>query len=112
MAVTGPQGIVGVVVAVSDNYSKVMSLLNRNSKVSSMLKKDNVTGSVEWDGNDPSYLTLKGIPRSAKVVKGDTVLTSNYSAMARSKWQSAMRSQQRALSRLLSEFLSPLFLIF
>lgn len=80
MAVTGPQGIVGVVVAVSDNYAKVMSLLNRNSKVSSMLKKDNVTGSVEWDGNDPSYLTLKGIPRSAKVVKGDTVLTSNYSA--------------------------------
>lgn len=80
MAVTGPQGIVGVVVSVSENYSKVMSLLNRNSKVSSMLKKDNVTGSVEWDGNDPSYLTLKGIPRSAKVVKGDTVLTSNYSA--------------------------------
>jgi len=39
MAVIGPQGVVGTVIDVSDNYSRVMSLLHRNSKVSSMLKK-------------------------------------------------------------------------
>jgi rod shape-determining protein MreC len=80
MAVIGPQGIVGVVVEVSPNISKVMSLLHRNSKVSAMLKKDNNAGSVEWDGNDPTLLTLRNIPRSAKIAKGDTILTSTYSA--------------------------------
>ncbi len=80
MAVIGPDGVVGVVIDVSDNYSRVMSLLHRNSKVSSMLKKGNITGSVDWDGRDPHFLTLRNIPRSIKVAKGDTVLTSTYSA--------------------------------
>lgn len=80
MSVVGPDGIVGVIVEVSDNYSVAMSLLHRNSKVSAMLKKDHVAGSIEWDGVDPSYLILKNIPKSSKVVKGDTVLTSTYSS--------------------------------
>lgn len=80
MAVIGPNGVVGVVIDVSENYSRVMSLLHRNSKVSSMLKKGGITGSVEWDGVDPGFLTLRNIPRSIEVAKGDTVLTSNYSA--------------------------------
>jgi rod shape-determining protein MreC len=80
MAVIGPTGVVGMVVDVSENYSKVMSLLNRNSKVSSMFINGNVSGSVEWDGKDPQFLTLKNIPKSVKVAKGDTVVTSTYSA--------------------------------
>ena len=80
MAVIGPDGVVGIVIDVSDNYSRVMSLLHRNSKVSSMLKKGNITGSVDWDGRDPHFLTLRNITRSIKVTKGDTVLTSTYSA--------------------------------
>jgi len=80
MSVVGPEGIVGVIIDVSDNYSIAMSLLHRNSKVSAMLKKDHVAGSIEWDGVDPSYLILKNIPKSSKVTKGDTVLTSNYSS--------------------------------
>jgi rod shape-determining protein MreC len=80
MAVMGPSGIVGVVVETNDNYSKVMSLLHRNSKVSAMLKKDNQTGSIEWDGADAHFLVLRNVSKSAKVAKGDTVLTSTYSA--------------------------------
>lgn len=80
MAVIGPQGIVGVVVETSANISKVMSLLHRNSRVSAMLQKDNNAGSIEWDGSDPSLLTLRNVSKSAKVVKGDTVVTSTYSA--------------------------------
>lgn len=80
MAVTGPHGIVGVVVETAPNYSKIMSLLHRNSKVSAMLKKDNNAGSIEWDGVDPTYLTVRNVSKGAKVAKGDTVLTSNYSA--------------------------------
>jgi rod shape-determining protein MreC len=80
MAVVGPAGIVGVVVETSPNFSKIMSLLHRNSKVSAMLKKDNNAGSIEWDGTDPGYLTLRNVTKGAKVAKGDSVVTSNYSA--------------------------------
>jgi len=80
MAVVGPQGVVGTVIDVSENFSRVMSLLHRNSKVSSMLKKGNIPGTVEWDGKDPHYLTLRNIPKSVPVAKGDTVVTSSYSS--------------------------------
>ena len=79
MAVTGPNGIVGRVILVSDNYSRVMSLLNHNSKVSAMLKKNNATGIVEWDGKSAEYILLHGISKSVQVQKGDTVITSNLS---------------------------------
>ena len=80
MAVISTNGIAGTVIDVSENYCRAMSLLHRNSKVSSMLKKSKISGSIEWDGNDPYYLTLRKIPKSTIVSKGDTVVTSNYSA--------------------------------
>ena len=80
MAVIGPHGVVGTVISVSDNYCRVMSLLHRNSKVSSMLLKNSIAGIVDWDGSDPRYLTLHNIPRSIVVSKGDSVVTSSYSA--------------------------------
>jgi rod shape-determining protein MreC len=79
MGVTGPQGIVGHVILVSDNFCRVMSLLNHNSRVSAMLKDSYHTGIVDWDGADPSYVTLHNISKSAKVKIGDTVVTSNLS---------------------------------
>ncbi len=80
MSVIAPQGIVGVVVYVSDNFSIVMSALNRNSRVSAMMKKDNSAGSIEWNGESPYFLTLRNIGKGVKVTIGDTVVTSNYSA--------------------------------
>jgi rod shape-determining protein MreC len=80
MAVIGAQGVVGTVIDVSENFSRVMSLINRNSKVSSMLKKNRIVGTVEWDGKDPHYVTLRNIPKSTTVARGDSVVTSSYSA--------------------------------
>lgn len=80
MAVIGQQGVVGTVIDVSKNFSRVMSVLHRNSKVSSMLKKGNVSGTVEWDGKDPDYITLRNIPKKVAVAKGDSVVTGSYSA--------------------------------
>jgi len=81
MGVIGPLGIVGKVVSVSENYSVVMSLLNRNSKVSAMFKKgkEQYATSVSWDGKDANYLTMEKVSKSVDVKKGDTVVTSNYS---------------------------------
>lgn len=79
MSVVGPQGIVGIVTEVSNNYAKVMSLLHRYTKVSAMLKKNNSVGDVEWDGEDPHYVTMRRVSKTSEVKKGDTVVTSNYS---------------------------------
>ena len=79
MSVIGPDGIAGRVILVSDNYSRVMSLLNHKSKVSVMLKRGFYSGIIDWDGKDPQYVQLRGIPKSAQVRKGDSVLTSNLS---------------------------------
>jgi rod shape-determining protein MreC len=81
MGVTGPQGIVGSVVNVSENYAIVMSLLHPSFKVVAKLKNGSETGTIEWDGLSPLYVTLRSIPKSAKVALGDTVLTNQTSSL-------------------------------
>lgn len=72
-------GVVGVVVNVSENFSQVMSMLHVQNSVSAALKKSGNTGKVEWDGKDPRFVYLKGVPQSVEVKIGDTVVTSRYS---------------------------------
>jgi rod shape-determining protein MreC len=79
MAVISPTGIVGIVTDVSDNMSVVMSLLHRKSNTSVALQKSGVTGILEWNGINPEILQLRGIPKSAGIALGDTIITSNLS---------------------------------
>lgn len=80
MAVVNSDGsAVGVVVNVSENFSQVMSLLHVQRKVNAMMKKSKNSGTIEWDGKDHLFLTLRGIPKSDSITIGDTVLTSLYS---------------------------------
>jgi rod shape-determining protein MreC len=79
MAVVGPEGIIGKVINVSPNMSVVMSLLHRKNSVVALLKKGSGFGEVIWDGKDPGFVTLTKIPRTIKINKGDTVVTSPYS---------------------------------
>ncbi len=83
MGVMGPQGIVGQILNVSDNYATVWTLLNRQFKVIVKLKNGGERGKLEWDGVSPDYVTLKDIPKSAKVKKGDSVVTSPASMFSR-----------------------------
>lgn len=80
MGVVGPQGIVGTVINVSENFATVMSLLHPQYKVVVKLKNGGERGTIEWDGESPLFVTLKEIPKSARVAKGDTVLTSQISS--------------------------------
>lgn len=81
MAVVCSNGIVGVVKEVSDDYSSVISFLNRNLKISAKLKKSGHFGSLEWTGTDYRKAILKDIPHNIDVKIGDTIVTSGYSAM-------------------------------
>jgi len=81
MAVLGPNGVVGIVQDVSENYSSVISVLNGNLRISGMLKDNNYFGSIQWGGNNYRYVQFREIPNHVEVSIGDTVLTSGFSAM-------------------------------
>ena len=81
MGVTGPQGIVGSVINVSRNFATVQSMLHYQFRVVAKLKNSRETGTVQWDGISPLYVTMKNIPKSVKVEKGDTVLTTQISSL-------------------------------
>lgn len=89
MGVIGPNGVVGVVRSVSDNYAVVISLLYKsrgsgntsNFSISARLRNSGETGTVSWDGRDASYVMMKDVPRSARLHKGDTIVTSGFSAV-------------------------------
>jgi rod shape-determining protein MreC len=81
MAVITSNGIVGITKDVSPHFSSVLSVLNKNAKISARLKKSNYFGSLYWDGLNHQYGTLVDIPTHAKVQKGDTVVTTPYSAI-------------------------------
>ncbi|MEQ1552574.1 MAG: rod shape-determining protein MreC [Ferruginibacter sp.] len=73
--------VVGVITEVDGDYAVVMSLLHKdNSKISGKLFKGTETGTIIWNGVQPNILSLTNIPKSAKVAKGDSIITSGYSA--------------------------------
>ena len=80
MGVVDPNNaVVGVITDVSDEFAVVMSLLHKDSRISGKLLKTGETGTIIWDGKYPNLVTLTGIPKSTKVAKGDSVITSGFS---------------------------------
>jgi rod shape-determining protein MreC len=71
--------VVGITTMVTDDYAVVMSLLHKDSHISGKLFKGGETGTLNWDGKAPNIISLTGIPKSAKVAKGDTIITSGFS---------------------------------
>ncbi|MDR0972638.1 MAG: rod shape-determining protein MreC [Prevotellaceae bacterium] len=81
MGVVDGKGIVGIVYLSSSHYSIVISLLNGKSNISCKLKNSGHFGYLQWDGNDSHYAYLRDLPRHAEFHRGDTVVTSGYSAI-------------------------------
>jgi len=81
MAVTNPDGVVGIIIKVSSNYSIAISLLNTKIGISAKIKKNSYYGSIIWNGTDYLKATLKDIPNHVEISKGDTIVSSGYSAI-------------------------------
>lgn len=81
MAVTGPSGVVGMIVSVSDNFSVAMSLLNLDFRLSARIRRNGYFGSLIWDGRNYRYAVLNDIPNHIDVAVGDTIETTSYSAI-------------------------------
>ncbi len=82
MAVISPVGIVGIVRHVGTNFSLVMSVLHRQTKISVALpNQKNAFGSLTWEGGKPSEMILRYIPQHFLVKDQEPVVTSGYSLM-------------------------------
>ena len=76
MAVISPQGMVGIVVNVSNNFSTVMTLLHPESNNSVKVKRTGVAGTLIWEGGDFRTATVLDIPTTYRLNTGDTIITS------------------------------------
>ncbi|MEQ8324845.1 MAG: rod shape-determining protein MreC [Vicingaceae bacterium] len=81
MGVISANGVLGIVIETSKHFSVAMSVLNKNSRLSAMVRKNGYFGSVEWPGENYRIGLLKEIPNHVSLVEGDTVVTSGFSGI-------------------------------
>lgn len=81
MGVMDQNGVVGVVNVTSRHHARVISLLNPNFRLSCKLRGNDAFGSLVWDGKRPTEAILEELPKQVKFRRGDTIITSGYSAM-------------------------------
>lgn len=81
MGVFCPDGIVGTITEVSENYAIASSVLNTSGfKLVPKIKELNYTkGTIVWDGKDPNYLDLREINKYEALKVGYHIVTSPYS---------------------------------
>ncbi len=81
MAVISPRGVVGLVYAVSGNYSSVIPMINRDFRLSAKIRRNGYYGSLSWPGRGYDLVILEDIPFHVDLQPGDTIVTSGYSAI-------------------------------
>ena len=81
MGVVDQTGVVGVVNVVGEHYSRIISLLNPDLRISCKLKGSEVFGSLVWDGKNSDEALLEELPKHTVYEEGDTIITSGYSSM-------------------------------
>jgi len=81
MGVVSPDGVVGVVKSCSNNFSKVLSVLNRDYGVTATHKKSDAFGPIVWEGRNYRVVNLKDIPFHIQLNEGDSIVTSEYSSV-------------------------------
>lgn len=81
MAVVNDKGILGITDNTSKNYTRVQSILNRNSNINARLKNSFYFGTLTWDSKDYNTVQLLDIPRQAPLKIGDTIETGGKSTI-------------------------------
>lgn len=71
----------GYVLATSDKFSVCISMINTKFRTSGKIKNTDYFGSIYWDGRNINEITLTEISKYASPQKGDTVVTTSYSAI-------------------------------
>lgn len=78
MSVVSEDGLVGLVVEVSDDFSLVRTINNTAFKVTVTDQRSRVNGVLNWDGEK---LLMKNVPTTYDVETGDRIVTSDLSVV-------------------------------
>lgn len=89
--ITG-EGLVGRIVEVGNNYSKVMSIIDERSSISIIVNRTRDTGIVS--GNVSSEL-IAIMPLESDIVKGDDIITSNFSTLPKGLYIGKVESVEK-----------------
>lgn len=79
MGVVSGTGVVGIVSAVTPQYSLVISILNSHSSISCRLRRTDYFGYLKWKGGNTLRAYMEDVPRHAHIKVGDIVETSGFS---------------------------------
>lgn len=79
MGVVSDEGIVGIVIGVSNHYSSIMSAIHQNVSLSAKIKESGQLVNVSWPGNDYRFASVNDIPSHIQLLKGDTIISSGNS---------------------------------
>ena len=81
MGVIDQNGVAGIVNVAGPHAARVISLLNPHMRLSCKLRDSGFYGSLVWDGKSPQFAVLEELPKHITYHKGDTIVTSGYSAV-------------------------------
>jgi rod shape-determining protein MreC len=81
MGVVTEYGVIGIVMAVTEHYAIVKSLLHTDWRCNVRLVHAGDFGPLQWDGISYNEAVLHDIPQHSNVQVGDTVVTSGYSSI-------------------------------
>ena len=82
MGVINRRGIIGITENASNNYTRVQSILNKNSNINARLKGNTAYfGTLKWNSIDYNTVQLHDIPRQAPLKIGDTIETGGKSTI-------------------------------
>lgn len=81
MALISSYGIAGIIKSCSEHFSTAISILHSDIYISAQIKKNNVFGSLRWDGKNSLITNLLYIPKHVNISWGDTIVTSGFNAV-------------------------------
>ncbi|OIQ27950.1 MAG: rod shape-determining protein MreC [Bacteroidetes bacterium MedPE-SWsnd-G2] len=81
LGVITSKGIVGIIDKTSNNYSRVLSILNSQSRVNAKLKSSYHIGSLIWNTKAPNTVQLVDVSKFANIKIGDTIETGGQSSI-------------------------------
>jgi len=79
MGVVSSNGIIGIVKTANAEYSRVLTILHRQSAIVAANKKTNEFGTLKWKDFDYRHVNLEAYPRHEPLTVGDTIVTSGHS---------------------------------
>ncbi len=79
MGVLTMNGVLGIIIDVSANYSTGISILHKDSRISGRIKKNDQLMNISWDGVNYRLGNISHIPTHVNLIPGDTIITSGNS---------------------------------